>query len=307
MQNFRSNTIEPAGREAIQSAQNDHVLSLVYPFDWTGLEDFSYPLDSNGIPRVPMGRLGLKYNPITVAQYGLFQLQLFAQRKDEVARAKAMKCVAWLVDHFQDWQKEAGAWVYDYDLDFYGPRAPWISAMAQGQGISLLLRACQLNREDRLVDISHRAFEVFKKPVSNGGVASSFPDGGAAFEEFPTDPCSLVLNGNIFAILGIHDLAIFCQEQAVADLFDRAVAGLKRNLYRYDTGYWNLYDLHPTRRLASPMYVQVHVRLLEILANLTGDSFFTEYATQWRKYLTSPINRIRWLFHKSVEKMRLKL
>lgn len=254
-----------------------------------------------------MGRLGLKYNPITVAQYGLFQLQLFAERNDEVARRKAIKCVDWLVDHFQDWREHAGAWVFDYDLDFYGPKAPWISAMAQGQGISLLLRACLLNREDRLVDISHRAFEVFKKSVSNGGVASRFPDGGTAFEEFPTDPCSLVLNGNIFAILGIHDLGIFCREQAAADLFDRAVAGLKSNLHRYDTGYWNLYDLHPTRRLASPMYVQVHVRLLEVLAKLTGDSFFSEYATQWRKYLTRPINRIRWLFHKSAEKMRLKL
>jgi len=86
-----------------------------------------------------------------------------------------------------------------------------------------------------------------------------------------------------------------------------AIRGLINNLHRYDTGYWNLYDLHPTRRLASSMYLKVHVQLLRILANLTEEQFFQETAEKWQKYLPNPVSRFRWLTGKVLEKIRLGL
>ena len=143
-------------------------------------------------------------------------------------------------------------------------------------------------------------------PVSEGGVTACFPDGSLIFEEFPTNPPSLVLNGYIFALLGIFDYATFWKNSEAKGLFQVAIRGLINNLHRYDTGYWNLYDLHPTRRLASPMYLKVHVQLLRILANLTGEAVFQETAEKWQKYLPSPICRFRWLTGKVLEKIRLR-
>lgn len=281
-------------------------LPLAYPFDWSGLENFDYPLDANGIPQVYMGKkLGLKYNPITIAQYGLSHLQKYGTSKDESELNIAQAAAAWLVENFRDWRRDIGAWVYDYDLEFYGPKAPWVSGMAQGLGISLLLRIHQLAADDQILEITQRAFRAFLHPVSEGGVTACFPDGSLIFEEFTTEPPSLVLNGYIFALLGILDYAIFWQNSEAQDLFQVATRGLIKNLHRYDTGYWNLYDLHPTRRLASPMYLKVHVQLLRILAELTGESVFTATAEKWQRYLSSPICRFRWLTGKVLEKIRL--
>ncbi len=282
-------------------------LSLVYPFDWSGLETFNYPRDTDGIPQVYTGKkLGLQYNPITIAQYGLYRLQKYAVSNDETELKSSRAASDWLVENFRDWQGEIGAWVYDYDLEFYGTNAPWISGMAQGQGISLLLRMHQVSPDDEILEITRRAFRAFLYPVSEGGVTACFPDGSLVFEEFTTEPSSLVLNGFIFALLGIYDYATFWQNSEAKDLFQVAISGLKKNLPRYDTGYWNLYDLHPTRRLASPMYLKVHVQLLRILENLTGESIFGETANQWQKHLSSPVCRFRWLAGKILEKSRLR-
>ncbi len=282
-------------------------LSLRYPFDWSGVENFAYPLDERGLPRVDMGRpLGLRYNPITIAQYGLYHLQRYAESVAPQNLETAERCVNWLMTNFRDWCGQIGAWVYDYDLNFYGTNAPWISGMAQAQGISLLLRVYQLRADARLLDITKRAFLVFLYPVDEGGVVSYYPDGSVVFEEYPTMPPSQVLNGHLFAILGIYDYACFWQDKPAQELFELAVDGLKRNLRRYDTGFWNLYDLHPTGRLASPMYVKVHVQLLEILADLSGDPFFKNYADKWRNYLGNPACRLRWLVEKAREKIRLR-
>ncbi|MFQ5648938.1 MAG: D-glucuronyl C5-epimerase family protein [bacterium] len=281
-------------------------LPLAYPFRWEGLEAFTYPVDQTGVPLVAMGpEVGLRYNPVTIAQFGLFNLQQFSSTAESRFLACARLCVSWLLDNFRPWRDGIGAWVYDFDLDFYGPKAPWISGMAQGQGISLLLRFCQIEQVDNIREITRQAFQAFLHPVTQGGVAAAFQDGSLVFEEFTTQVPSRVLNGHLFALLGIHDYACFWQEKAAKELFEVASSGLANNLSRYDTGYWNLYDLHPTRRLASPMYLKVHVQLLTILAELTGQSAFSETAEKWRGYGRNPFCRARWLFAKMVEKMRL--
>ena len=287
-------------------ADVNNALPMRYPFDWRGLEAFRYPRDVRGLPLVRV-KGALRYNPITIAQFGLFSLQQYDRHRDERDAAQARACTGWLMAHLERWRGAIRAWVFDYDLDFYGPTAPWISGMAQGQGISLLLRCAAFFSEDEAAEPTHGAFQAFLYPVAEGGVVAHFPDGALVFEEFPTQPPSLVLNGHMFALLGIYDYARFWQSKEAADLFEVAVQGLKRNLERYDTGFWNRYDLHPTERLASPMYVKVHVRLLRILAELTGERAFRETAERWQSYLRSPVCRLRWLAQKILEKVRLRL
>ncbi len=275
-----------------------------YPFDWSGLEDFSYPQDQAGVPKVDMGKnYGLQYNPITISQFGLFCLQKYAITGKRDTLQQALACANWLIGNFKNWRRDIGAWVYPFDLDYYGPKAPWISGMAQGQGISLLLRVHQQKQDERIPEITRRAFQAFLFAVEDGGVLEHFADGTPIFEEFTTTPPSRVLNGHIFALLGIYDYANFWNDAAAQSLFDSATAGLTQNLQLYDTGYWNLYDLHSSRRLASPMYMIVHIRLLRILAGLTGQSEFSALADKWLGYRQSLICRGRWFTKKMFEKL----
>lgn len=282
-------------------------LNLSYPFDWRGIEDFSsIQLDAQHIPHVYMGKkYGWQYNPVTIAQYGLHYLTNFSRegkvRHQFVARAMA----EWLVENQVEWKNGIGAWVYRYDLPFYGPRAPWISGMAQGEAISLLLRMSQMGDSKIYEAAARRAMRAFIYPVSAGGVVQAFPDGAPAFEEYPTAPRSLVLNGFLFALLGVRDYALYFAEAPSQKLFELCVAGLKKNLHRYDTGYWTLYDLHPTRRLANAKYLRIHVQLLRVIAEITGDEFFGGMADRWLTYLQSSWCRARFAAVKVLEKIRL--
>jgi len=279
-----------------------------YPFRWQGLEDFDYPKDAAGVPMVDIGRgIGLRHNPVTIAQFGLSRLQAYARRVSAADLNEAAACVRWLLKNCREWKRKYGiwGWIYDYDLPFYGPKAPWISGMAQGQAISLLLRFHQIETLPDIEAVTRQAFCAFLRSVADGGVVARFPDGAPIFEEFPTEEPSRVLNGHIFALLGIHDYANVWHAREALDLFQTAIAGLKENLLRYDTGYWNLYDLHGSRRLASPMYLRVHVQLLDILTDLTGDNFFHETGLRWAAYLLNPLCRARWFVAKIVEKIRL--
>ena len=282
-------------------------LSLAYPFDWHEIDDFSnLTMDAQEIPQVYLGRaLGWHYNPVAIAQYGLHCLTGFAQEGRVRDQFKARAMAEWLAEHQQEWRNGIGAWVYSYDESFYGPRAPWISAMAQGEAISLLLRMSQMGDTTAYEDAARRAMLAFVYPVSDGGVVQAFPDGSPAFEEYPTSPRSLVLNGMLFALLGVRDYAVHFGDRPSQQLFELCIAGLKKNLLRYDTGYWTLYDLHPTRRLASAKYLRIHVQLLQIFSQLTSDARFSEVVKRWSGYLQRRWCRTKFTTVKVIEKIRL--
>ncbi len=282
-------------------------IPIPYHFDFAGVEDFrEYRFDEHGIPQVDYGRhAGLQYNAITVAQYGLAQLTEWSRSGRVEARDRACRAARWLVEACEEYRPGVAAWVYRFDLPFYGPTAPWISAMAQGEAISLLLRIWLLEKDDALVRLAHRAFGAFSLPVEKGGVLSSFPDGAPVFEEFPAVPAPHVLNGHIFALLGVYDFWRVTSDPQAGELFAQATRGLEANLARYDVGWWTLYDLHPTHRLASRMYHRIHVQLMGVLYRLTGESAFRHWQRRWQGYLQSPSKCLRWSVAKVVEKVRL--
>lgn len=283
-------------------------LNLIYPFDFSATGEFEiYARDDDGIPLVYYPHLQRRvYNPITVAQYGLHQLSLYARVQNMVALREALRMADWLAANLETRQNEIGAWVFHFDLPFYGPKQPWISALAQGQGISLLLRASQIRRKPAYEETCQRAVRAFYHGIPQGGVVRKFPDGSTAFEEYPTQEPSLVLNGMLFALLGLLDYAEYFNDARALVSFKAGVLGVKKNLHRYDTGYWNLYDLHRSRRLASAMYVDIHMRLLKTFAEITGEKDFAETAEKWRGYLDSSICRAKFYAGKAIEKVRLR-
>ncbi len=296
-------------RRRMESQTNNyrHELDLAYPFDWREADDFRYPRDRRGLPMVFIDRRqGLRYNPITIAQFGLHSLRQYAASGSQEDLQNAFHAAGWLLENVREWKHNAAVWIFDFDLTFYGPRAPWISAMAQGEAVSLLLRIHQLRPHPAIPDLVRRAVRPFLFDVEERGVQRCFPDGTPVFEEFPTDPPSRVLNGHLFALIGLYDYTTCFEDEEVHQLLQRAVAGLPQNLPRYDTGFWNLYDLHPTRRLASPMYVGVHVQLLRVFARLFHEERFATTAEKWSRYLHNPVCRSRWFVEKVGEKIRLQ-
>jgi glycosyltransferase involved in cell wall biosynthesis len=181
---------------------------------------------------------------------------------------------------------EAGAllWPYDMAVPKYGLTPPWFSAMAQGQAASVFVRAA--SRDERSAEAALGALRPLLDRAEPFVVQLQ---AGPVLEEAPTTPPSCVLNGWIYALWGVYDVAVGLDSPEAAALFAESVAALLATLDEYDTGWWSRYSLWADGRdLAKPFYHRIHVAQLEALHRLTGAPEFAAVAARWREYETRP-------------------
>lgn len=236
----------------------------------------------DGIPVDGFGEPNDWVIEVAQAALGFWQRRLEGEDVD----AEFLFLADWLLERRSE-ESEGVVWRIDVEVPKYGKTQGWISAMGQGQAISVLLRAERLTGEDLYGEVARRAFPALRRPVSEGGTQSEV-DGHPVLEEYPADrPCA-VLNGWIFALFGVHELAVATGDPEARELFERSAAGLVELLPRYDTGWWSLYSLYPHGRpdLAKPFYQRLHPNLLEGLALLHPDPRLAAYAQRWRDQYT---------------------
>jgi heparosan-N-sulfate-glucuronate 5-epimerase len=269
--------------------------------------DYSGPHDPSGIPMLNYhGQIGLQYNPIAITQWGLGNFNLFCRTGESIRKTKFLAASDWLCDHLE--QNSSGVWVWQHYFDWeYRTRlkSPWYSGLAQGQGISLLLRAHAETRDSRYLDAADNAFQSFLKPVADGGVTFTDECGDIWFEEYIVSPPTHILNGFIWTVWGIYDYLLATESQLARSLFARSTQTLRNNLHRYDAGFWSLYEESGTRlpMLASPFYHRLHIVQLRVLHRLTREEIFAQYADRWEKYAQSPGKRTRALCYKGAFKL----
>lgn len=231
--------------------------------------------------------------PITLGNYALEKYSKYvAGTSDAIAaRNRFLEAADWFVDN----QDERGGWGTEYAHEFWPARTAklpegWYSGMSQGLAISVLVRAFFLQHDDRYLDAARRAVGVLRTPVEQGGVKRCV-DGHAFYEEYPTTPMSNVLNGYLFALIGLYDLAQVTTEPLYDAYFDEGVATVKAIISHYDLGFSTAYDLshlqnpgaYPNR--ARWGYHTLHVMQLSLLRTLTKDDFFTPVIERWTGYV----------------------
>lgn len=234
------------------------------------------------------------YGHVKLAQFGLGHFELYAVAGEdqgfEMARAVADHLLATQV---QVDGSDRGGWLHDYAFSFRAPlRPPWLSAMAQGQGASLLSRLFAETGDERYAEGAELALRPMRVSVARGGVLGSI-DGVPFLEEYPTQPQSHVLNGGVFALWGVRDVALLAQVAETVDLHKELVAALVATIARWDTGRWSRYDLFPRRptNVASSFYHQLHISQLNVLHTLYGAREFGELARRFTSYQDRPALR----------------
>jgi hypothetical protein len=267
-------------------------------------------LDSEGIPLLRSRRLGTARNPAYVAWYGLVSLERFLRGGDPSHHRQFLKQVEWLVAHGVT--REDGALVWPYGFNWQEGRcclkAPWISAMAQGLAISLLVRAYRGSRHDHLLDACRAASRVFEKDVGEGGVRS-VEEGHVLFEEYPAYPLPRVLDGFLFSLVGLYDLFRETGDPRVQRLFAEGVEGLKHVLPSWNyRGRWSWYGSHGY--LCPPHYHALNRALLVTLGGLTGERELADVAEAWAPGNLTARDRIEvflvFVLTKNLARVRLR-
>src|SRR5881396_531486 len=203
-----------------------------------------------------------------------------------------------------------GVLVWPYTFDWREGRcelkAAWICAMAQGLGISVLVRAHRLGGGEHLLELCHAATRVFEKNVEDGGVRT-LQHGHALYEEYPGYPLPRVLDGFLFSLLGLWDLAAQTGERWVYQLFADGIAGLVGSLDFWDYHRrWSWYGSHGY--LCPPHYNKLNAALLRALSGVSGEPILRERAEQWdsarRGMLTRAEVYLAFLVTKNLSRVR---
>lgn len=269
--------------------------------------DYQGAYDPSGIPQLDYhGHIGLQYNPIAIAQYGLGNYNLWRQTGDPARKQKFLLIADWLYSHLEPNAHGLAVWNHHFNWEYRDTlRAPWYSALAQGQGISLLVRAHKETGDPRYLDAARRAFITFQRPISEGGGAFTDESGDLWFEEYIVSPPTHILNGFIWALWGIYDYFLATKVISAQNLFSRGILTLLHNLDRFDLGFWSLYEQSGTRlpMVASTFYHRLHIEQLRIMHRLTGEDTFVHIADRWEAYTRSRSNRARALAYKTAFKL----
>jgi hypothetical protein len=175
--------------------------------------------------------------------------------------------------------------------------------MTQGQGASLCIRAYTVTGDGRWLECARRALELMVADIADGGTARRTSE-GTVLEEVPSSQPQTILNGFLFAVVGLYDFQLARGSSAISHWLDQSLTTLRQVLHRYDAGYWSLYDLSGT--IASPFYHDLHVAQLHALASAFPDDarLFTQYASLFARQRASPFNRVRAITVKVIQKLR---
>jgi heparosan-N-sulfate-glucuronate 5-epimerase len=251
----------------------------VYGEDWTDA-----PRDAAGVLLSEPSR---SYHPIRIAQFALHRFGVWHDTADARARKDVLDQAAWLRDRQEDGER-SGLYRFEFPWAKYGAGAGWSSAMAQGEAISVLLRAHRLDRHAGYGDAAVRAARPFGLEIARGGVV--WRDGvDVFFEEIANNHAPHVLNGCIYALWGVWELWKTTGDAWLERLLGESIETLGRWLPRFDTGWWTLYSLLRSAadrpHLATLKYHEFHIAQMRVLSKMFERPAFEAAAQRWSAYV----------------------
>ena len=272
-----------------------------YYLDFSNKSEYVGQFDERGIPLFRHGNSAMFYHPIVICQYalGIFE-RIYRDENDESDyRKKFIQLADWLLENTK-YNGVGLGWIIKYDISDYNLKAPWMSAMAQGEAISVLTRAHLLTGKEEYLITAREALNLFEYSVSDGGVVNKF-ESYSIYEEYPSPTKTVaVLNGFIFSIFGLYDLAIYVGDERSTKLFNIGIEALSKIIKYYDIGYWSQYYLfdYPKNYPASYTYHVLCAEQLKALHHITEREIFLEYSEKWSGQSKKSINKLRTLLTK---------
>ncbi|CAB1259462.1 D-glucuronyl C5-epimerase [Vibrio cholerae] len=258
-------------------------------------------LDDNGIPYRFYQSVGVQYNPTRIAAYGLAHFNRYIDNAFDNDKEIFMKCANWFLD--LDNAR------YEYNFDWGQLKSPWISCMAQGEAASLLIRAYKLTGEDKYLLQAEKSLTPLFLPITEGGVQSVLPDGSIFLEEYPSLKPTHVLNGFLYALIGLGEYIDVTGSKVHQDLFDKLVNSLCQNISIWCYAGWSLYEDSVKAKglnFCTPSYHNLQITQLKWLNKRVNNPDIQRVIEVWEKGLNSFLMRVFALLGKVCFRLKNK-
>ncbi|HJY83344.1 MAG TPA: D-glucuronyl C5-epimerase family protein [Candidatus Binatia bacterium] len=238
-----------------QTSHGKPLYALNLVTDDAGVVMVDYP-EETGVDR--------QYNPLIVAWTALESYFAWLDSGDRRALQRFFAYADWLVNNLLRRPEGYGVWPYNFPWRTRPPYdlAPgWVSAIAQGKGLSVLVRAYRLTGNPKYLETAQWALRSFEVPVESGGVRRD-EKGCVWYEEYPTLEPSYVLNGFLVSLFGLYEYNALVGSGHAQALFRAGVECLVRKLPSFevvggDGLRWSKYDLTIRPKLVLFRFYQV--------------------------------------------------
>lgn len=280
--------------------QSQHTLLGIYPIGMAQRiqENHHRYFDAKGIPVWPDAEGHLLHSCTTMTSYALGHWELW------LVTGQATHCDAFLhvADFLLAWGRasDSGSTLF-LDYEDQGETVGHTCAMNQGEAISVLCRAYQLTGSAKYLDCAIRAAIPFNNSYGPDGVTGRL-DGSTWYLEGG----KLILNGHIYALFGLWDLAQITGQPDHQALFEAGAASLAREIDQFDSGAWSWYWVESPRYIASMMYHNLHICQLEAMNELYPDERLRAAAERFRGYASRPLNRAQAALALAQGKLRMR-
>ena len=269
--------------------------------------DYNGDFDDSGIPMLNYhGDIGLQYNPIAISQWGLGNYNLWKDKNIEVRYDNFIKVAKWLVKNLEKNSDGVYVWLHKFDWVYKQTlKGPWYSGLAQGQGLSVLIRAFKETGDKDYLDAIEKVYSSILLNIKDGGVTTIDNNNNLWIEEYIVDEPTHILNGFIWALWGVYDYWLLTGDNNVKNIFNKYIKTIRNNIDKYDIGYWSLYELSglKLKMRASSFYHRLHIVQLKILFKMTNIEIFNRTSIKWNSYINNRINIYRATFMKIIFKI----
>ena len=254
-------------------------------------------IDDEGIPVYNAVKFTHKenyiYHPTVVIQYGLANFNLWMRNRDDNAFNSFKACAHWIFSNAKwDSQNRFMLWSIPFEHKDLGHKAGWISALTQGQAISLLLRYLPYSDNiHEVTQIIQNGLKSFYIDLEAGGLTSSYPEG-----KFLQESGNIrILNGCLTAFVGLIEyLHVFPEDLEALALSKSVENAVGHFLPMYDLGFWSLYSLGFRFNISDLHYHKTHIDQLSFLGNYLKNNRFISYANKWNNNLSTPKDIYLW-------------
>lgn len=248
----------------------------------------SQGLDSQGVRVYDYGgAIGVQYNPVTIAEYAL---SLSHNLMDASYQTAFLAQVDWFQKNGKR-DKRGLVWEYHFDWPVNDQKAPWISAMAQGEIISVFTRAYKFTGDPAYLATAKEALNVFEIDEQQGGVKKVINNNLIVYDEYPKSRF-VVLDGWLMALAGVCEFYLAAHDPQAKQILDNGLNSLRQLLPGF-TGTLGVY--FSTRKdLCSVTYYNSNFNALCYLASY--DESLRDTVARWQTFQDVQHNTFWWKY-----------
>lgn len=242
-------------------------------------DEYNEPLETDSIELFSY-RGGTYYHPVFMINRCKHFIDAYSVSEDSVYLRRAIRYVRKLMA-LSELHNDGAYLPYPFRFAVHGDSSltfepPWYSGMAQGAGLSVVMRIYDITEEEEFLDYGKILFATFAHPRSSDTPWVSRIDSAGFYwiEEYPhNEKPGMTLNGFIAAVFGIYEFYCQTDDPRAKSILEMALTTIKQYMPEYRKHYQkSLYCLG--HEAPSRAYHFLHIAQMKQLYRITHDEYF---------------------------------